>query len=224
MPRDLLTPPSPTRRRLPSPRARPHSPEPSCPQYKTGSKTLTDLQGLLADGTWTLLLTNTTTGAASTLDSWSLNITPQVTVNPVASTETTVNGTLMATEFSILFPQQEVSGTYTIQLGPDILDQFGDGQDPTSSAGLDVLRGVGQNGPTTTMQYNALSPMPILASTTNAFGQTVAGTATSTIAVPDSFMISGDQTAAGLSVMQVELDVSFPVDSGPHRDAQPLRL
>ncbi len=184
------------------------------PQYKAGSKTLTGLQGLLADGTWQLLLTNSITGAAATLDSWSLNITPQVAVNPVVSTETTVGGTLMATEFSILFPEQEVSGTYTIQLGSDILDQFGDGQDPTSSAGLDALRGVGQNGPTTTMQYSALNlPMPIPASTTNTLGQTVAGTATSSISVPDSFMISGDQTAAGLSVMQVELDVSFPADS-----------
>ena len=35
----------------------------------------------------------------------------------------------------------------------------------------------------------------------------------SSIAVPDSFIIEGDQTAAGLSVMQVELDASFPTDS-----------
>ena len=131
----------------------------------------------------------------------------------MASTETTVNGVLMATEFAICFPQQQVSGTYTIQLGPDILDQYGDGQDPTSSAGLDVLRDEGQNGPTTTMQYSALNlPMPIPATTTNTLGQTVPGTVSSSIAVPDSFIIAGDQTAAGLSVMQVELDVSFPAD------------
>ena len=184
------------------------------PEYKATSTTLTDLQGLIADGTWHLELTNTTTGAPSTLDSWSLNITPQVTVSPVASTETTVNGVLLATEFAINFPQQEVSGTYTIQLGPDILDQYGDGQDATSSAGLNVLRDEGQNGPTTTVQYSALNlPMPIPAATTGTLGQSVSGTVSSSIAVPDSFIIEGDQTAAGLSVMQVELDVSFATDS-----------
>ena len=48
--------------------------------------------------------------------------------------------------------------------------------------------------------------------TTNILGQSVLGTVSSSIAVPDSFMISGDQTAAGLSVMQVELDASFAND------------
>ena len=120
----------------------------------------------------------------------------------------------MATEFAIGFPQQQVSGTYTIQLGPDILDQYGDGQDPTSSAGLDVLRDVGPEWPDDHRCSTAPSicPMPIPASTTNTLGQTVAGTVSSSIAVPDSFMIAGDQTAAGLSVMQVQLNVSFADD------------
>ena len=131
----------------------------------------------------------------------------------MASTETTINGIQMATEFAINFPQQQVSGTYTVQLGPDILDQYGDGQDATSSAGLDVLRDEGQNSPTTTVQYSALNlPMPIPAATTSTLGQTSRGTVSSSIAVPDSFIIEGDQTAAGLSVMQVQLNVSFPTD------------
>ena len=158
-------------------------------------------------------LTNTTTGASATLDSWSLNITPQITVTPVASTETTVNGVQVATEFAIGFPQQQLSGTYTIQLGPDILDQFGDGQDATSSAGLNVLRDEGQNSPTTTVQYSALNlPMPIPAATTDTIGPVRPGSVSSSIVVPDSFIIEGDQTAAGLSVMQVQLDVSFAND------------
>ena len=53
-------------------------------------------------------LTNATTGAAATLESWSLNITPQVTVRSDHSTETTVNGIQLATEFAIDFPQQQV--------------------------------------------------------------------------------------------------------------------
>ena len=176
----------------------------------SASSTLTALQGLIADGTWQLKITNAA-GAAATLDSWSLNITPMVTVAPVASTETTVNNVLMATEFAINFPQQEVSGTYTIQLGPEILDQYGDGQDPSSSAGLDMLRGVGET--TTTMKYNAVNvPTTIPATTTNSLGQPVPGTVSSSITVPDSFIIEGDQTATGQSVMQVQLKLSFALD------------
>ena len=165
-----------------------------------------------ADGTWQLKITNTKTGIASTLDTWSLNITPQITVTPVNPTETTINGVpeTVATEFTIGFPQQQLSGTYTIQLGPDIQDEFGDGQDPTSSAGLDVLRDEGQNGPTATMQYTALNlPMTIPAATTSSSGQTTPGSVSSSIAVPDSFIIEGDQTAAGKSVMQVQLNLSY---------------
>ena len=61
------------------------------------------------------------------LDNWSLNITPQITVTPVTATETTINDATYATTFTIGFPLQQLSGTYTIQLGPNILDQFGDG-------------------------------------------------------------------------------------------------
>ena len=129
------------------------------PEYPAGSTTLTSLQGLIADGTWHLKLTNTRPGVSRTLDSWSLNITPQVTVTPVASTETsrsTASGDV-ATTFAIGFPQQQLSGTYTIQLGPDILDQFGDGQDATRARASNVLRDEGQNSPTTTIQYTALN-------------------------------------------------------------------
>ena len=55
--------------------------------------------------------------------------------------------------------------------------------------------------------------MPIPAATSGTSGQCVAGTVSSSITVPDSFIIEGDQTAAGLSVMQVELDASFATDS-----------
>ena len=115
------------------------------------------------------------------------------------------NGQTLATEFEVLFPQQTLSGTYTIQLGPNIQDQYGDGQDPTSSAGLDVLRGIGQNDPTTTVRY-------VAADLPKTITPAVVGSVSSNIAVPDSFMISGDQTAAGLSVMQVQLNLSYADD------------
>ena len=182
------------------------------PEYpatlSSGETTLTGLAkaGLIADGTWQLEITNTTTGSSATLDSWSLNITPRVTITPVNA----ANG--LATEFTIGFPQQETSGTYTVQLGPDILDQYGDGQDPTSSAGLNVLRDEGQNSPTTAEQYSALNLPVAIPATTTTTGQTLVGTVSSTISVPDSFIISGDQTAAGLSVMQLQLNITFPSD------------
>ena len=82
------------------------------------------------------------TGVASTLDSWSLNITPQITVKPLNPTTTTINGVseTVATEYGILFPQQQSSGTYTIQLGPNIEDEYGNQMDVTGDAGLSVLR------------------------------------------------------------------------------------
>ena len=83
------------------------------------------------------------------LDNWSLNITPVITVTPVNP----VNGA--ATTFTIGFPLQQLSGTYTIQLGPDILDTFGDAVDTNQNAGLAVLRDQDQNSPTTTVQYTA---------------------------------------------------------------------
>ena len=68
-------------------RARPPSPGPSCP-HTTSTRPRSPACGKSADGTWTLQITNTSTGATSTLDTWSLNITPTITVTPVASTET----------------------------------------------------------------------------------------------------------------------------------------
>ena len=148
-----------------SPRARPPSRGRISPQ-----STLSTLDGHTVDmqnpldpalwvaGTWTLQLTNSATGATGMLDNWSLNITPQITVTPVNA----VGGT--ATTFTIGFPLQQLSGTYTVQFGPNILDTFGDGLDVTQNAGLAVLRDQDQNGPTATMQYTAPNlPVPITA-------------------------------------------------------------
>ena len=95
---------------------------------------------LRVPGVWTLKLINSSTTAEGMLDNWSLNITPNITVSPVPSTESTVGGVLLATQFTVGFPLQQLSGTYTIQMGPTIEDQFGDGLDVTQDAGLAVLR------------------------------------------------------------------------------------
>ena len=185
------------------------------PEYPHGSATLSSLEGTAADGTWQLKVTNKATGVASTLDSWSLNITPVITVTPLNPTSTTINGApvTVATQFAIGFPQQQSSGTYTIQLGPDIKDEFGDAMDVTGSAGLSVLRDYNQNAPTTTVQYTASDlPLPIPTSSTNPSGKSTPGTVSSSIVVSDNFDIAGDLTANGLSVMQVELHLTDPSD------------
>ena len=115
---------------------------------------LSSLVGSNASGTWTLQILNKSQNTSGVLVNWSLNITPQITVTPVNP----VNGT--TSTFQIGFPIQQLSGTYTIQLGPDILDTFGQGSDTTQSAGLDVLRGQQQNGPTTTVLYTASDNLP----------------------------------------------------------------
>ena len=154
-------------------------------------------------GTWTLKLTNSLTGVTGMLDNWSLNITPQVSVTPVSP----ANGA--ASQFTIGFPLQQLSGTYTIQLSPTIQDTFGDQLDTNQNAGLDVLRGIDQNGPTTPVHYIAEDLPKSIPSPTG----TTAGQVTSSISVPDNFIIAGDKTASGASVMQVQLSLTYPTDS-----------
>ncbi len=196
------------------------------PEYTLNSATLTSLKGMVADGTWQLKLTNTNTGVTATLDTWSLNITPQVTVAPVAATESTINGKKYATEFTIAFPQQQLSGTYTIQLGPNIQDQYGDQMDVNQDAGLDVLRGQSQNGPTATVSYVASDlPKTVSKASTSSSGTAVDGQVASSIVVPDSFVIQGDATSSQISGMQLQLNISFANDPSLtatlyHYDAQ----
>ena len=77
-----------------------------------------------------------------------------------------------------------------------------------------MLRGVDQNGPTTTVRYTA-SDLPVTippSTSTNTTGQPIPGSVSSSIVVPDSFIIEGDKTAAGQSVMQVQLNLTYAND------------
>ncbi len=119
--------------------------------------------GQWVPGVWKLQITNSATGTTGTLEDWSLNITPTITVKPVAP----ANG--LATTFTVGFPQQQLSGTYTVEIGANVasttpfpLDQAGDAIDSNFNAGLDVLRGGSVNSPVTTVGYVAADlPKPI---------------------------------------------------------------
>ena len=163
---------------------------------------------LWVPGTWTLKLVNSATGATGMLDNWSLNITPVITVTPM----NLVGGA--ATTFQIGFPIQQLSGTYTVQLGTGIegaagiTDNFADYIDTNQNAGLAALQDVDQNDPTTTVRYTATSLPKTIPAPVSGNSSTVS----SSITVPDSFVIQGDKTAAGASVMQVQLSLLYPND------------
>jgi len=163
---------------------------------------LSSLVGADASGVWTLQILNNSQTSGAILVNWSLNLTPQIQVTPVNP----ANGT--ATTFQISFPMQQLSGTYTLQLGPDILDTFGQPLDTTQSAGLAVLRDQDQNSPTIPVRY-AATDLPKAIPAPNAVG---AGEVTSTIVVPDSFIVQGDTTTAGVSGLRVQINLAYPND------------
>ena len=166
---------------------------------------LAGFAGKSVDGVWKLQLVNTLTGASGTLGSWSLNITPVVTVTPVSQ-----SGGL-ATTFTVGFPLQRLSGTYTIQLGTGILDQFNQPIDSNQNAGLAALRGQEQNNPTTPVLYTAAdTPKPIPAP----LGST-AGQVSSSISVTDNFIVQGDFPSGPTSPasgMRLQLNITYPFD------------
>ena len=163
-----------------------------------------------------LKLTNTKTGASGTLENWSLNITPVISVTPVNP----LNG--LASTFTVGFPQQELSGTYTIAIGANpalsIGNAFPQAQagprarpamqvDSSLNAGLDVLRGGSSTSPVTTVQY---APADLPKVDPRAPWATTAGQVTSTIIVPDNFLVQGDTTSSGVSGLRVTLNLTFP--------------
>jgi subtilisin-like proprotein convertase family protein len=184
---------------------------------------LSTLVGSNVSGVWTLQIQNNSQTSSSILVNWSLNIGPQITVTPVNA----INGT--ATTFQIGFPLQQLSGTYTIQLGTNILDTFGQPLDSNLNAGLAVLRDQDQNSPTTTVRYVS-TDLPKTIPGPNGVG---AGQVASTIVVPDNFLVQGDTTSSGISGLRVQINLTYPNDpdlsatlyydmGGPSQVAVPL--
>ena len=165
-------------------------------------KGLAQLIGKNLAGTWTLRVTDMATGVTSTLVNWSL-VTSKATY-----------AAQVATTFTVSFPQQELSGTYTLQMGPDAatnlfpLDQAGGAVDSSLNAGLGVLRGGTSTSPVTTVQYTSNDLPKVIPAPAG----TAPGQVTSTIIVPDSFMIQGDTTSSGVSGLRVTVNLTYPYD------------
>jgi subtilisin-like proprotein convertase family protein len=172
------------------------------------SAKLASLVGLNASGTWTLKIFNNSQTMSGILVNWSLNITPKLTVTPLDPTTKKPTTASSTTLFQIGFPLQQLSGTYTIQLGSGIQDTFGDKLDTNQNAGVGVLRDSGQNSPTTTVLY-AASDLPKAIPAPNLDGP---GTVSSTIVVPDNFIVQGDTTTAGVSGLRVQIGLTYPND------------
>jgi subtilisin-like proprotein convertase family protein len=171
---------------------------------------LSSLVGRSLEGTWTLRIVHPTADAsASTLNSWSLIATPQITVTPVNP----ANGA--ARSFAVGFPTQMLSGTYTVTLSPDILSVTPNPADPATgtpldvnlNAGVDALRGV-SSGPTSSDKFVATAvPVAIPYAAKPPIGPKVDGVLKSQINVTDNFPVAGD--VGSLAGLIVSLNISY---------------
>jgi subtilisin-like proprotein convertase family protein len=149
----------------------------------TGSfKPLQSLDALLAgkplQGIWQLKITdNNTNSKVGVLNSWSLEATP---LNPTTS--------VTARTFRVTFPAQQLDGTYSITLAPNIQAANGDLMDSNLDAGLDQLRNT-QSAGVVPITYNSNDPTPPVIG-----GATAGLITTSTIDVPDSFTVQAGAT------------------------------
>ena len=72
-----------------------------------------------------------------------------------------------------------------------------------------MLRDQQQNGPTTTVVYNADDNFPKTIPAPSLVGP---GVVSSTISVPDSFPIQGDTTSSGIAGLRVQINLTYPND------------
>ncbi len=101
------------------------------------------------------------------------------------------------------------------------LDQAGDAVDSSLNAGLDVLRGGSPNSPVTTVKYTA-TDLPKV-DPRAADRATHRAQVTSTIIVPDNFLVQGDTTSSGISGLRVTLNLTYPNDPDLTLTLEPLR-
>ncbi len=180
-------------------------------QLLQGGLNATDLASDLAHSGWTLQLTdnNPNDGKVATLLSWSLTATPVINVLPLVPGANPGS----YTGFMVTFPQQSLSGTYTVQLAPTIVS-FVTGvgglsingsltgpyeNDQNLNAGVYNLTG---NLPpaTLTTTYSSIIQTPVATTPVSITPQTQTGASTGAVVVPDN---SG-----------AESPITFPLDHG----------
>lgn len=160
-----------------------------------------DLAPTKNKNTWTLQVLNSKKGNVGTLNSWSLIATPQISVTP----DPLHTGDQRT--YRVNFPQQQLSGTYTVQMASTITSAAGDAMDSNLNAGVEFLNGGGTDVATTPVSYSAAG-LPLTVPTASFSGP---GQLQSTINVPDNFLVQGI-TAAGLAGLTVKLNLSGSID------------
>ncbi len=127
------------------------------------SQALAAFQGMSLSGTWTLTVTDTSpNGTGGSLDAWSLTATPDAATAATAT----------AQSFRIGFPAQQLGGSYSAELGPDIRSVRGyteagtgtftaDASDVNLNAGLEQLFQGSTTSATTPISYGTSTPVPI---------------------------------------------------------------
>lgn len=166
--------------------------------FRPAGGSMSVFDGKSIQGVWKLRITNTALRITGTLTGWSLGATPQISVTPV--NPTVVGGVEVASEFRVNFPTQVLSGTYTIQLGSDITDVNGQRLDRNLNAGLAVRRGEADAVPVTSVDYGS-----------GVVNRPLTGPSlTSTVRVPENFIIQGATTTSGISGLRLLLTLSTP--------------
>ena len=108
--------------------------------------------------------------------------------------------------YRIDFPNQRVSGQYSMVLGANIASSTGDLMDSNRNAGLYVLRGASPSGPTITQSYNSSIAAAIAAATTDpATGVVTPSVNRLKLTVGDSFLIN--------QFANIKINVTFPKDT-----------
>lgn len=150
--------------------------------------------GKQLQGPWALVVwDNTKNGSTSTLNSWALVATPAVTVVPNPTPGANPDPA-HPRSWRVGFPEQALSGTYTVTIASSVTDSKGNALDTNRNAGVDVLKGTVTSGPVVPVTYTSADvPKPLA-------NGTVAG---STITIPDNYRAQS---------VTVQLDITHPND------------
>ena len=148
------------------------------------------------------------------LDNWSLNITPVITVTPVnpRRRRSTAAGPGRQHVHRSASRCSSSAAPTRIQIGPEHPRRVRRCRSiPIQNAGLAVLRGQGQNGPTTTVTYTATdlpddpSPPPTPAARPSGHGELHDHR-------PRRFHRPGRHHVLGASGLQVQINLTYPDD------------